>query len=381
MLMISNQAVCFSFLNVGIIAIALWIGDGSQKELARQTAVQNLSPTRSAEALKSSTPSLYRTSTPPVTRAYTRELKPSRIRQNTRTPTITGTRPATSTPSLTPTITAVSSEQTQLNYVSFINPQEGWLTFGDDLLESKDGGLTWQKIATLRGIEEIDFVSADIGWARSKNRLYRSTDSGRSWQKITEFPERIREIDFLDENYGWIANSQALIYTEDGGLTLHQAIDACGAPNEPNGRISVTAYGHIWQSCPIVEMGIRPNTLYHSANNGNDWQTIADYDPSKRRSQLTINAYLYELSMLNAKQGWFFCFDRSYLDGKYPSMFFKTTDGGKSWALQDPIAEGRLQSLNMLSAKIGFVISKQERISQLLKTEDGGLTWKVIYQK
>lgn len=346
------------------------------------SASKSSTPTASPSATKTLSPTPDRTSTPPATRTYTREPKPSRTRQSTSTRTITGTRPATSTPSLTSTVTAVSEQEAQINYVSFINPQEGWLTYGDDILQSKDGGLNWQKIASLRGVKEVDFVSADTGWARSENTLYRTTDSGITWQKIADFPERIRNLDFLDENYGWLLNIHELYYTEDGGTTFQKVRSACGAPAEPNGPISVTDYGQIWQSCPILgDAGMRPNKLYRSDNNGADWQIIVDNKYNDRDAyRLPNHAYIYELKMLNSKQGWFFVYYRHYTDGTPPSTLFKLTDGGLNWEQLNPIAEGQVQSLTMLSEKVGFVVSKQEQISQLLKTEDGGLTWKLIYQ-
>jgi photosystem II stability/assembly factor-like uncharacterized protein len=349
---------------------------------ASPSASKSSTPTASPSASKTLSPSPDRTSTPPATRTYTREAKPSRTRQSTSTRTITGTRPATSTPSLTPTVTAVSEQEAQINYVSFINPQEGWLTYGDDILQSKDGGLNWQKIASLRGVKEVDFVSADTGWARGENTLYRSTDSGHTWQKIADFPERIRNLDFLDENYGWLLNIHGLYYTEDGGQTIQRVRSACNALNEPSGPISVTDYGQIWQSCPILGgAGMRPNVLYRSDNNGVDWQLIVDYEFEREdKSALPYHAFIYEISMLNPNQGWVFYYYRHYTDGTPPSSWYKTVDGGKSWELQEPIAEGQVQSLTMLSEQVGFVVSKQEQISQLLKTEDGGLTWKLIYQ-
>lgn len=346
-------------------------------------ASASTSPTVSPSPSKSVSPTRYYTSTPPATRTFTRVPKPSRTRQSTRTPSITGTRPATSTPSQTPTVTAVSADQAQLNYVSFIDPQVGWLTFGDDILHSGDGGLTWQQIATLRGVKQIDFVSADTGWASSENVLYRSDDGGHTWQKIADFPERIRNIDFLDENYGWLLNIHELYYTENGGATFQAVRSACGAPAEPNGPISVTGYGQIWQSCPIIgEAGMRPNKLYRSDNNGADWEVVADYNYLDRDAyRLPNHAYIYELNMLDSQQGWFFVYYRHYTDGTPPSTLFKLSNAGQSWEQQNPIAEGRVQSLNMLSERLGFVVSKQEQTSQLLKTEDGGLTWKVIYQR
>lgn len=91
----------------------------------------------------------------------------------------------TASPSLFPIETCL------IRSLSFSSPTRGWVTDScGDAFESKDGGLTWKKLAPDRGLSDGSRDALSIGWfsptqglAFSQNAsIFTSRDAGASWQ-------------------------------------------------------------------------------------------------------------------------------------------------------------------------------------------------------
>lgn len=103
--------------------------------------------------------------------------------------------------------------------------------FGEDVLESTDGGRTWKLIRRpLSGhrVAAIAFVNATTGYVASDNRLFFTATAGRRWHEIKSVNatgvDSIGRISFSSPSTGYIVgelngHEVAVQRTEDGGRT------------------------------------------------------------------------------------------------------------------------------------------------------------------
>jgi photosystem II stability/assembly factor-like uncharacterized protein len=136
--------------------------------------------------------------------------------------------------------------------VQFINEQEGWLTVGEHLYHTPNGGSSWELIYSTPNksdsITDIEFNDSNIGWALLSGKIHKTDDGGVTWSKLTQpFPDfPTVSFRFLEDGKrGWatggifilpnqtlrnIPNSYvhrdgkrilhgAIFYTDDGGNT------------------------------------------------------------------------------------------------------------------------------------------------------------------
>lgn len=67
----------------------------------------------------------------------------------------------------------------------FLDPNHGWISDGDEVVATVDGGVTWQvmanKLNAMGGVIRLDFVTANDGWGSFGAGLFKTTTAGRSW--------------------------------------------------------------------------------------------------------------------------------------------------------------------------------------------------------
>ncbi|MFZ4414433.1 MAG: WD40/YVTN/BNR-like repeat-containing protein, partial [Bacteroidales bacterium] len=62
---------------------------------------------------------------------------------------------------------------------------------------------------------------------------------------------------------------------------------------------------------------------------------------------------------------------------EFVSILLKTEDGGATWAQVLKVDTMRFQDVFFTNAKTGYLIGQAKKGERLLRTTDGGLTWKV----
>lgn len=75
----------------------------------------------------------------------------------------------------------------------FLDMQQGWVTDGNSLYMTNNGGQRWTKLSTsanFKNVSHLDFVSPDIGWAigstaNNSPALLKTMDGGRTWAIIS----------------------------------------------------------------------------------------------------------------------------------------------------------------------------------------------------
>jgi photosystem II stability/assembly factor-like uncharacterized protein len=137
-----------------------------------------------------------------------------------------------------------------LRDVYFANDHDGWLVCERDVFKLKtndeprsyflktgDGGLTWQRVIP-NGVEanaklvRAVFTGSDRGWTFGEGGVAMFTrDGGASWSRQT-LPTKYLMLGgaFVDEQHGWLVGAGAtILQTSDGGTTWHSGIVRDGA--------------------------------------------------------------------------------------------------------------------------------------------------------
>ena len=114
------------------------------------------------------------------------------------------------------------SSEYNLNDISFINEELGWLfdISGRTLLKTEDGGNSWS--VNLQGdLLNMFFLDENIGFVKTVNPSgwLKTTDGGNLWERIYSFPPGDGQVYFINENVGTYIAGPYVFNTYDGGVT------------------------------------------------------------------------------------------------------------------------------------------------------------------
>jgi photosystem II stability/assembly factor-like uncharacterized protein len=219
--------------------------------------------------------------------------------------------------------------------VIFIHKDTGWLVGMDKLYQTIDGGITWkQKLKSSAYYADISIFKKDI-YILDNDSITISKDSGVKWKKtpIPSFP--------AINNNTWASSSMDYINTD--------TLSIVGAFRDGN---SSDLY----------------NIVHKTYDGGKSWhQKFSELDTSFVGS----NTFQY-IKYLNKKKGF---------ATTYRGAFYRTNDGGETWALIRPWENKwfQINSIHFIDSLHGWACGGVNR--WLLKTSDGGETWEEIYEK
>jgi photosystem II stability/assembly factor-like uncharacterized protein len=226
--------------------------------------------------------------------------------------------------------------------------------------------------------DDIWFITPQIGWAvNSAGQIVHTEDAGANWtvQKTVGADIWLRCMSFTSPTDGWVGSittRQRLWKTEDGRTwtnivstlpPLPSAICGMSSPSKGVVYASGTQY-------PEREAGI-----VHTADGGQTWKPIS----MAAHANLLIDTYFTD-----NLTGWVVggVGGKSY--DKLKPVIMHTSDGGKTW-------ENRLQNsgidfptgewgwkIQFLNPQLGFVSLENDTAAAILKTTDGGQSWKRI---
>jgi photosystem II stability/assembly factor-like uncharacterized protein len=305
------------------------------------------------------------------------------------------------------------------------------------IIRTTNGGVDWDVVkqwtsTTVSGsvhkddvqlLRQVDFVDEDHGWATGWGKdatgswgyvVLRTTNGGDDWS-ITRFADgnaTISAMDFATESDGWLATGTidgyvpATIWkTADGGATWAVAetregstvsdlsampSGECYASGQAQGSADWRGFilhtvdaGATWTE-EWAEFGLKPNAVAFSATGavavGDGALRLsrtaatpawAEYIPGVRKN--LTNVQFWDTS-LGWAVGW-------------RSTILRTTDGGKKWTAASVPSGISLEGIDMVSKKIGWAVGCSGPHvpyidmdagygAVVLKTTDGGLTWK-----
>jgi photosystem II stability/assembly factor-like uncharacterized protein len=271
-------------------------------------------------------------------------------------------------------------------------------------------------------ITSIRMLDASNGWAiglapsAAQDQLLKTTDGGISWYLVTPDqaikstaanPDRAGVAFFLDRQTAWVTyfdrqigprtpEDKIVYLTLDGGATWQASEPLSFKDVEQEfyapSQIAFIDANHGWL---LVHLGAGMMhdyfALFATSDGGHQWQRIVD--PSLGNDSLPQSCYKAGFAFADAQNGWMAGTCGGVAAGVY---FYRTTDGGKNWALvnlpapadkkdafTDQEAACGALTPQFVTAKDGFVVVQcnffadkaQASSAWLYATGDGGKSW------
>lgn len=236
-------------------------------------------------------------------------------------------------------------------------PESGWAVgLGGLILHTEDGGITWspQKSGTTENLEFVTFVTPQIGWVVGGEVLLHTEDGGANWTDQSATPKQylastykhyLNSMVFPTPRFGWITGGDGItLHTEDGGgHWIKQDSDT--------GETLYCAFFVNQESGWIVGSA---GTVLHTNNGGQNW------NPQNGGTEHT----LYSASFPTPTAGW--------AVGRNGTIVH-TEDAGLNWKAQESGTEAELISVAFPSPTAGWAVGKTGTI---VHTANGGANWK-----
>ncbi len=288
----------------------------------------------------------------------------------------------------------------------FTDSATGWITTGDKLLKSEDGGKSWNEVPTginlaYHFFSDFKFITRDKGWLLITPRstyyqdiidhpgqAFETTDGGLTWLKSSyNFQGILYEVSCVDENNIFVRSSEIitqfssktfLYETSDGGISWQKLEGPRGGLGggylyfvDINigwmGKYKTTDRGLTWvqkldSSISLTGLEVvdktnmwsnNNNTIYHSTDGGDTWETQS-IEPE-----------------LNLRRTKFFDKNIGWACGS-GGMIHYTTDGGTNWIRSSKGAIDYLWGVDFADDKNGWAVGTSGRI---LHTVNGGTDW------
>ncbi len=242
--------------------------------------------------------------------------------------------------------------------ITFFGPQHGWLSgnslgfgpAGNENFRTLDGGATWLPM-NLPGSDYrfIDFVSTTHGWAGGMTVLFETQDGGVTWSlenlptQPTQFTGRF---DFFDDSLGLLSDSGIIWRTTNGGANWTPVYSALAAT--------------------IVFLDANTVLLARDSQSGlpdfarSDDAGMTWYDIDVP-GVILWNPVRVDANTLMASSGGY--------DG---NDLYRSTDKGLTWTY---VKEGNWYPINggaFLDSQNGIAFANGQ---QILRTQDGGSSW------
>lgn len=215
-------------------------------------------------------------------------------------------------------------------------------------------------------------------------------NSGRvaqgEWKKLnTEpYPGKQDDIVFIDQNRGWYVNGFGRIFhTRDGGFTWEKQLEQQGtffrciafvdSLTGFAGTVGTDYFPNVTDTIP----------LYGTRDGGKTWKPVSYSGPAVKglcaidvvnepfinHGQLDYKVHLFAVGRVGS-----------------PAMFMVSHDGGTTWTSKSMNSACKmLFDIKMLDKNVGFVCAATDEAIEksnalILKTTDGGNSWKPVYQ-
>lgn len=276
----------------------------------------------------------------------------------------------------------------------FLDPKTGWGVNSDGtIMKTEDGGDSWSVQYSAPGVylRCIGFSNGNKGWVGtlSRNRrLFQTVDGGSTWTRVTNLPMNapvaICGISVVNERvvYGSGTNrpedSPGMIKTIDGGVTW-SAIDM-----SPHASILIDTYFtdsmHGWvvggkasEPTPTTRDKVKPVVL-ETSDGGATWINRL----AGEEADFPFGEWGWKIQFLNDQVGFV------SLENFAAGAILKTNDGGKSWkrmVINDPQGNKNLEGVGFIDERTGWVggwgsdFTPPGPTGFSSATSDGGATW------
>jgi photosystem II stability/assembly factor-like uncharacterized protein len=273
------------------------------------------------------------------------------------------------------------------NSICFKSENEGWVCGNNGMIaHTTDGSNKWeiQNSKTTNALRDVYFLNSSVGWIGGDGRtLLKTTDGGKNWSAVTvsaltDSKQNIYKVKFLDNNIGFLiastsnSSSTASAYvlkTTDGGATWTTTLTTTK---------SILAWSFASSSNGIVT-GKDTSIIYYTTNGGSEWKKSSSPTDMPQGINYT-RSELYGCYMVNNNiayaTGW-----GSDAAGLQPTIYLKSTDGGKTWKyiLQQEVNRSYFNNQDMYfkDENTGIAVGGNSSTlgGRIYKTTDGGINW------
>ena len=229
--------------------------------------------------------------------------------------------------------------------------------------------------------DDIWFVDPLVGWAVNSNgQIVKTTDGFETWEEQLQEDVYWRCIGFANYLKGWagtLTRGKRLYSTIDGGQNW-QLIDSLLPPLAPSAICGLSVVNESVVYGSGTNFPNRPPAMVKTVDGGATWTA---WDMSEHATLLVDNYFV------NPDRGWVVGgkADESITNPSrndvIPVVLY-TEDGGQTWVnvVEDlnssfPLGEWGWK-IFFLNEKIGFIALENFTQGAILKTTDGGKTWK-----
>lgn len=273
--------------------------------------------------------------------------------------------------------------------IHFVSSNIGYIINSNEILETKDAGISWQKKQNISSGTDLNFYDT-IGFiVGNDGYVLKTIDSGVSWSQIFPgYSGNFNTVNIINETDIIISSSNSIIKSSDGGMTWTSKSIPNSIVNKTcfvtplighaacnNGTMLKTRDGgvnwYVTQSSNVTPSNlftvyfINQNIGFYTKEHNDMHKTIDGGETWTRVNG--VNEAIYAFSFVNENIG--------YVIGEY-GVIFKTNDGGTTWksaGFQNGLIDGTsMFGIHFLDSNIGFVTGARGRI---IKTTDGGNTW------
>lgn len=260
--------------------------------------------------------------------------------------------------------------QASLSAIFFVDANNGWAV-GDDgiILKTVNGGGSWvaQNSGVITTLKSVYFTDANTGYAVGDDgTILKTTNGGGSWVIRHSDPnEDLYSVCFADANTGYATGTYgAILKTSNAGISW-------SAQNAGTGFFpSVSFVGNTGWTL-AGDDGI----LHKTTNGGARWTPLSGPGDLANGSKWPLSGNVKDSIKINegisihfadANIGW-----ALGSTGFSAYVLLKTTDGGASWKVQ--VSGRNLNFFSFADASNGWLVEGDS----IAVTRDGGETWKL----
>lgn len=244
------------------------------------------------------------------------------------------------------------------------------ITNSSKIFKTTDRGQTWTTSAISfwqKGTQPraVSFANAKVGYIAGDNSIIKTTDYGKTWTKLTDpGVDMISSVYAISADTCYFGAKGAVLYTYDGGKTISSTSVSAGLSS-----LCVTNDGSIYR-------GGSDGGIYKSVNNAQSFKVA-----SNKNTTSYIDNQISGIYFSDNNTGYVAGLKKSG-ESPFVNNLLKTTDGGKTWK---GISLGITSALNtkgplgvfIPSKGIGYVVGliPNEGEIYILRTTDSGATF------
>lgn len=280
-----------------------------------------------------------------------------------------------------------------------LDPLHGWAIGNTGLLTTTDGGQTWHPVGSSQThYSSVSFVSDTVGFAiigsGPGGSLSETTDGGKTWTALSGAAPSSAAC-FTDSTHGFSlsapsSGSETLTMTTDGGATWKDSL-ALGQTGGMGGKLDCVGPQDVWAWIfGGAGMSQGSYSLFHTTDGGATWHAVAALStagggPAPGNTAGAAQGPGVSPVAMSANGDAAYILAACYPCNQGTLTIGGTTDGGATWTTQPqslPVPPGIGQfGLAFSTSTDGWLaLSPTRGLSELLETQDGGVTWHVRYR-